>query len=176
MQDPKVHSFTIYEPFNYPIYDLSQDHGIDWNHNTKYNRFQQFDLNEIQPTPYMANLMDEYLFNTPQVHTTSANRPKIVSVVLSPANKKETKKAKTTDKASIRSSTGCYICRLRHIKCDEKKPKCSKCLKGNLDCEFPGTYNTRPIYLTDWKAKQEKLKEIKERRKSMSSHSHSETE
>ncbi|KAF4545285.1 putative cytochrome P450 [Lasiodiplodia theobromae] len=31
--------------------------------------------------------------------------------------------------------SGCATCRVRHIKCDEKKPICNNCEKRNLDCK-----------------------------------------
>lgn len=189
MEDSKVHSFTLYEPVSYPLYGGVTSHeneiGSHWNYNTAYHHDpQHFDVTKIQPTPYMANLMDEYLFSPPQLYIPVDNTPKIVSVVISPADTEEPvtpvtpkeKKIKVPIKSPIRSSTGCYICRLRHIKCDERRPRCIKCSMGNLDCDFPESYSERPIYLRDWKARQEKLREIKERRRSMSNHSHSETE
>lgn len=34
-----------------------------------------------------------------------------------------------------RSFGGCFTCRSRRIKCDEKRPKCSTCLKAGIACE-----------------------------------------
>lgn len=33
-----------------------------------------------------------------------------------------------------RLRTGCLICKLRHIKCDEERPSCKNCLDGNRKC------------------------------------------
>ncbi|CAE6438146.1 hypothetical protein ACGC1H_001984 [Rhizoctonia solani] len=37
---------------------------------------------------------------------------------------------------SIRSTTGCYACKTRRKKCDEIKPKCLRCMKSRIDCEY----------------------------------------
>lgn len=43
----------------------------------------------------------------------------------------------TTEKPSAkRSRTGCLTCRGRHLKCDEGKPECGHCKKGNRPCEW----------------------------------------
>ncbi|KAJ1310619.1 hypothetical protein OPQ81_009149 [Rhizoctonia solani] len=48
---------------------------------------------------------------------------------------------------SIRSTTGCYGCKTRRKKCDEAKPKCFRCTKSKIDCEYeyiqPGGRNTK---------------------------------
>ncbi|CUA71751.1 Lysine biosynthesis regulatory protein LYS14 [Saccharomyces cerevisiae S288c] [Rhizoctonia solani] len=36
----------------------------------------------------------------------------------------------------IRSTTGCYACKTRRKKCDETKPKCLRCSKSKIDCEY----------------------------------------
>uniref|UniRef100_A0A093VF23 Arginine metabolism regulation protein II n=1 Tax=Talaromyces marneffei PM1 TaxID=1077442 RepID=A0A093VF23_TALMA len=35
-----------------------------------------------------------------------------------------------------RTRTGCRTCRSRKIKCDERRPKCQRCTKSNLDCSY----------------------------------------
>lgn len=35
-----------------------------------------------------------------------------------------------------RSKSGCLTCRKRHVKCDEKRPICQKCIDGNRDCGY----------------------------------------
>ncbi|GME24811.1 Structure-specific recognition protein [Neofusicoccum parvum] len=36
----------------------------------------------------------------------------------------------------MRSRTGCQTCRLRKLKCDERKPVCGPCTKANRECVF----------------------------------------
>ncbi|KAH8691255.1 putative C6 finger domain protein [Talaromyces proteolyticus] len=36
-----------------------------------------------------------------------------------------------------RTRSGCLTCRSRRIKCDEGRPICERCRKGNRDCEYP---------------------------------------
>ncbi|KAK1059150.1 hypothetical protein LTR74_012838 [Friedmanniomyces endolithicus] len=37
-----------------------------------------------------------------------------------------------------RSTSGCYVCRIRHLKCDERKPACLRCLQFAWECQYPG--------------------------------------
>ncbi|KAF2735179.1 hypothetical protein EJ04DRAFT_218507 [Polyplosphaeria fusca] len=41
---------------------------------------------------------------------------------------------------SARSSLGCRTCKSRHVKCDEGRPQCQRCLKARITC----TYGTAP--------------------------------
>ncbi|EXJ87525.1 hypothetical protein A1O3_04485 [Capronia epimyces CBS 606.96] len=34
--------------------------------------------------------------------------------------------------------SGCWTCRDRHVKCDEGRPECTRCLKGGFDCQGYG--------------------------------------
>ncbi|KAF4619046.1 hypothetical protein G7Y89_g14800 [Cudoniella acicularis] len=36
----------------------------------------------------------------------------------------------------LRKTTGCIICRKRHVKCDEEKPSCRRCVKINETCNY----------------------------------------
>ncbi|EAW13951.1 Zn(II)2Cys6 transcription factor [Aspergillus clavatus NRRL 1] len=36
-----------------------------------------------------------------------------------------------------RTRSGCFTCRSRRIKCDETRPICERCRKGNRDCVYP---------------------------------------
>ncbi|EXJ69010.1 uncharacterized protein A1O5_07945 [Cladophialophora psammophila CBS 110553] len=38
-----------------------------------------------------------------------------------------------------RTRSGCFTCRSRRVKCDETRPVCDRCKKGNRECEFPQT-------------------------------------
>lgn len=38
-------------------------------------------------------------------------------------------------RAFSRVRTGCLTCRRRHVKCDEAKPRCRRCLAANVHCE-----------------------------------------
>ncbi|KAE8411018.1 hypothetical protein BDV36DRAFT_289083 [Aspergillus pseudocaelatus] len=37
----------------------------------------------------------------------------------------------------IRATTGCLICKRRHVKCDEAHPQCGPCAKGQRPCVYP---------------------------------------
>ncbi|KAK9236019.1 hypothetical protein V1525DRAFT_380343 [Lipomyces kononenkoae] len=36
-----------------------------------------------------------------------------------------------------RTRSGCYTCRKRRVKCDETRPICNRCRKGDRECHFP---------------------------------------
>ncbi|KAL7922369.1 hypothetical protein ACQKWADRAFT_87522 [Trichoderma austrokoningii] len=38
-----------------------------------------------------------------------------------------------------RTRSGCFTCRSRRIKCDEKRPICERCRKANRECTYPDT-------------------------------------
>ena len=42
---------------------------------------------------------------------------------------------KTHTSPRTRSFGGCSTCRSRHMKCDERRPKCSNCIAYNLECD-----------------------------------------
>jgi hypothetical protein len=39
-------------------------------------------------------------------------------------------------KSSTRRRTGCLTCRRRRVRCDEAKPTCRHCQKGNRNCTW----------------------------------------
>ncbi|RAL08891.1 Zn(II)2Cys6 transcription factor [Aspergillus homomorphus CBS 101889] len=39
----------------------------------------------------------------------------------------------------LRATTGCLICKKRHVKCDEARPQCGPCAKGKRDCVYGTT-------------------------------------
>ncbi|CAI6338609.1 unnamed protein product [Periconia digitata] len=40
-------------------------------------------------------------------------------------------------KGHTKSRRGCYNCKRRRIKCNERHPQCSHCIKAGLQCEYP---------------------------------------
>ncbi|KAF2805518.1 uncharacterized protein BDZ99DRAFT_539967 [Mytilinidion resinicola] len=50
-----------------------------------------------------------------------------------------TERAKEAQKGNVRNRrrktfTGCWTCRSRHVKCDEQRPACKRCLAGKFTC------------------------------------------
>ncbi|KAF9771832.1 hypothetical protein IL306_010498, partial [Fusarium sp. DS 682] len=41
-------------------------------------------------------------------------------------------------KPRTKSFSGCWTCRAKHVKCDEAKPECNRCLKAGIECEGYG--------------------------------------
>lgn len=56
-----------------------------------------------------------------------------------------------------RLKNGCWICRIKHLKCDEARPVCSLCLKFGIDCDYLAD---KPDYVTDKNIRKEKLLSI----------------
>lgn len=50
------------------------------------------------------------------------------------------KRPRSSRSRGLRTTTGCQTCRSRHMKCDEAKPVCGPCAKGERDC----TYKSAP--------------------------------
>ncbi|KAK3986999.1 hypothetical protein QBC44DRAFT_246956 [Cladorrhinum sp. PSN332] len=55
-----------------------------------------------------------------------------------------------------KSRNGCSRCKARRIKCDESLPKCSRCTKMNLSCQYPASQgghasqdNLQPVHSED---------------------------
>lgn len=53
-----------------------------------------------------------------------------------------------------RSKLGCWICRIKHLKCDENRPVCSSCVKFGIDCDYS---IDKPDYVLDKNLRKEKL-------------------
>lgn len=69
-----------------------------------------------------------------------------------PAVKKYTRK-----NIMARSKKGCWICRIKHVKCDERKPSCHKCIRFDIECDYSPE---RPDYVTDREIRRKKLDSI----------------
>ncbi|KIW88057.1 uncharacterized protein Z519_11167 [Cladophialophora bantiana CBS 173.52] len=55
----------------------------------------------------------------------------------------QTARSKATTKARepvkhTKTFSGCWTCRERHVKCDEARPHCARCLKGGFQCQGYG--------------------------------------
>lgn len=61
-----------------------------------------------------------------------------------------------------RSKNGCWICRIKHLKCDEKRPVCLSCSKFGIECDYSPT---KPDYVVDKQLRKEKLLAISMLRK-----------
>ncbi|KAK2765135.1 hypothetical protein FQN54_008834 [Arachnomyces sp. PD_36] len=56
-----------------------------------------------------------------------------------PAQERERQRGPPTteQKKHKRTRSGCFTCRTRRVKCDEARPICERCKKGNRDCVYP---------------------------------------
>ncbi|RLV93942.1 Transcriptional regulatory protein UME6 [Spathaspora sp. JA1] len=72
------------------------------------------------------------------------------------------KKKYTRRRLLPRSKNGCWICRIKHLKCDESRPVCGSCLKFGIDCDYNPV---KPDYVTDKNLRKQKLIDITTTRK-----------
>ncbi|GEQ67721.1 hypothetical protein JCM33374_g1386 [Metschnikowia sp. JCM 33374] len=56
-----------------------------------------------------------------------------------------------------RSKLGCWICRIKHLKCDEIKPTCNNCDRFGIQCDYS---QERPAYVSDMNLRRKKLDTI----------------
>lgn len=61
-----------------------------------------------------------------------------------------------------RSKDGCWICRIKHLKCDECKPVCNSCQRFGIECDYSPD---KPLYVSDKNLRKEKLASIAQVRK-----------
>lgn len=61
----------------------------------------------------------------------------------------------------VRSTTGCWTCRLRRKKCDEDKPICQRCKKLQLDC---AGYGEKPSWMDGGVQEKLRAEQMKKRR------------
>ncbi|KAG0682445.1 hypothetical protein C6P40_001481 [Pichia californica] len=67
----------------------------------------------------------------------------------------------TKEKKKItRTKTGCFCCRRRKKKCDERKPACSGCLRNNLECVYPSEEEIKKASLSSTSSTSRKIKKI----------------
>ncbi|KIW95247.1 uncharacterized protein Z519_03831 [Cladophialophora bantiana CBS 173.52] len=57
-------------------------------------------------------------------------------------------------RAHNKSRTGCFTCKIRHVKCGEEKPRCSNCVSKGRDCQYSAS-------IKRWVKKQGKAAAIK---------------
>lgn len=129
--------------------------------------------------PELESVFSDSGFNSPnlQCNTLSVNDPfegLTSSFTSRPAIKQQMKKphkiidtnTKKHKRRHImaRSRTGCWICRIKHLKCDELRPSCNNCVRFGIQCDFS---ESRPDYVLDINLRREKLNSIttKKRRK-----------
>ncbi|ETI19923.1 hypothetical protein G647_08938 [Cladophialophora carrionii CBS 160.54] len=51
--------------------------------------------------------------------------------------------------------SGCWTCRSRHVKCDEARPACARCLRGGFDCQG---YGVRLVWNPDNPAREQNIR------------------
>ncbi|PHH52983.1 Adhesion and hyphal regulator 1 [Ceratocystis fimbriata CBS 114723] len=73
---------------------------------------------------------------TPEIHTHYNGGETTVFSVVDGQNWR--RRSSGTDHVKHRRTrSGCYTCRTRRVKCDEGRPICERCRKGNRSCKYP---------------------------------------
>lgn len=99
---------------------------------------------------------DSLVSSRSEDHSISRKSSKLSLNEAAAAAVKNTKKH-TRRKLNPRSRNGCWICRIKHVKCDEERPVCHGCKKYNIECDYSPK---KPAYVTDKNLRQEKLQQI----------------
>ncbi|KEY71487.1 hypothetical protein S7711_03553 [Stachybotrys chartarum IBT 7711] len=77
-----------------------------------------------QTSGYFTGYPDQLLLNAPKTH--KGRRKSATGLPPSIDNVKHR-----------RTRSGCFMCRSRRVKCDETRPICERCRKGNRECVYP---------------------------------------
>ncbi|KAL2834419.1 hypothetical protein BDW59DRAFT_47201 [Aspergillus cavernicola] len=85
------------------------------------------------------------LWNSPQPQQ-QQQQPQLPAVPYTPATPKTPSLLQQLpdQKKHKRTRSGCFTCRSRRIKCDEIRPVCERCRKGNRECVYPSS-TTGPV-------------------------------
>lgn len=99
----------------------------------------------------------------PEISTKKASRKttKITTAVDDESDKETSSYSKqmkhTRRRLLPRSKNGCWICRIKHLKCDEARPVCTSCSKFGIECDYSPV---KPGYVLDKNLRKEKLIDI----------------
>ncbi|KAI3127603.1 transcriptional regulator family: Fungal Specific TF [Penicillium roqueforti] len=63
--------------------------------------------------------------------------PSAAPTMVVPPSHTTSHKQLSDQKKHKRTRSGCFTCRSRRVKCDENRPVCERCRKGNRDCVYP---------------------------------------
>lgn len=84
----------------------------------------------------VSSLLDEMSDSRPNRGRPSTSADKVTE---------RSQEKKTAGSKRGKTFTGCWTCRERHVKCDEQRPKCKRCIAGNFACQG---YSRRLTWLT----------------------------
>lgn len=176
-------SIKQYKPCVFPTYplnscietnfipDLQQDFSQSLRALNTSHRFANQKLSFSAPD--LDSVFSESVSNTPhiQLHNTLNNKP--FELFADPFISQSTQKPQENELKKIspsliskkykrkhvmaRSRTGCWICRIKHLKCDELRPNCHNCTRFGIECDFSVD---RPAYVLDINLRKEKLDAI----------------
>lgn len=169
-----------------PIVSLQQYKNLDMNspilppqHAFRHNSDSSFNStnssiesprrypSQLQPPPTSHKLSlhhnNSNLELTPPVFTPLKSISKKLSMTSLSSSDVSKPKKYTRQRLLPRSKDGCWICRIKHLKCDECKPVCKSCQRFGIECDYS---EEKPLYVTDKNMRKEKLASIAQVRRS----------
>lgn len=69
------------------------------------------------------------------MHEYNSTSPAVYDAAYLSSHNSDSNASRQRNRSTKRTRDGCYTCKKRRIKCDEKKPSCQNCLKTNRVCE-----------------------------------------
>lgn len=98
------------------------------------------------PPPYALFAPIQYPESVALWHTSATQQPPSISAPAtsypspsSSLNQQPILQPAPDQKKHKRTRSGCFTCRSRRIKCDESRPVCDRCKKGNRECVYPSS-------------------------------------
>lgn len=106
-------------------------------------KYLQYDhsTNHMSPMPQQASVR-----GLPSVGHEYKTREQYPGLRLGLPLSSDLPKKHTRRRLLPRSKSGCWICRIKHLKCDEARPACSLCQKFGLECDYSPQ---KPAYVVD---------------------------
>lgn len=165
---------------DYPSNDLNFPERLDHANNDNFDFHQSLripmtiheDQNQRMSfpcAPELESVFSDSTTNTPvlqntnfqfpdQFETAFQHKEDVVQVKrMKKGNFTNTSKKHKRKNIMARSRTGCWICRIKHLKCDESRPCCNNCSRFGIQCDFS---DIRPSYVLDSNLRREKLDSI----------------
>lgn len=158
-----IHKFQVqlYQELRYQV--ARQDLQKDMTFSSGYHEVDSMSGTSTIDTPVLNTsvisipdtvLSTDYMVPLPEASTPKKRRAESCPKV----GMDELKVQKRTRKQIMaRSRSGCWICRIKHLKCDEHRPVCQNCTRFGIQCDYSPE---RPDYVSDKELRRQKLDTI----------------
>lgn len=105
---------------------------------------------ELAPTP-------DFVPETPKRAVPECEQAPLQVLRAPPKPADAAPKKHTRKHIMARLRNGCWICRIKHLKCDEHRPVCQNCTRFGIQCDYSAD---RPLYVLDKELRRVKLDTI----------------